>query len=130
MKESELKAFLDGDIDASRLDEAAARDAEGEFEPDLDVVVTLGRDELVLLCDGHIDGELSLPALQSIATRVLGSDHFAWDEGSDDGELVAEILWSWSSPEDDEALVTDAVAAHRRTLKRERSEGRRAPDRA
>lgn len=128
MKESDLKAFLHGDIDAARLEEAA-RDVDGELGPDLDDVVTLGRDELVLLCDGHLEGKLSLPALQAIATGVLASDHFAWDEASDEGELVAEILWSWSSPEDDEELASETVAGHRKTLKRDRSGDRRAPGR-
>lgn len=114
MKESDLKALLEGDLDPARFDAGAEEPA--ELEADLDQDVVVGPDDLVRLCDAHAQGALSLRGLAVVASGVLGSDRFVWDESGDDGERIAEVLWDWSGT-DEEAPLTDAsVARHRKLL--------------
>lgn len=117
MKESDLKGFLDGDLDAAwlgRVTEEAEPDS--ALEPDLGEEQTLAPVDLVRLCDAHIDGGLTLDALRRIAGAILASEHFAWDETLPEGELVAAVLWDWTQPDDDVPLSTEAIARHRRAL--------------
>ena len=100
MKESELKEFFDGDLDVLHLTRAIEEsDADADLTADLDGEVVLTCEDLVRLCDAHLHGALGLEGLRAIAAGVLCSDNFTWDEGSEDGELVAEVLWDWSSSE-------------------------------
>ena len=117
MKESELKEFLDGELDALRL-ASMLDDAEddAELDADLEDEVVLTCADLVKLCDAHLHGVLTLDALQGLAASVLCSDNFTWDEQSEDGELVAAVLWDWSATDEDETLTSAKVTEHRRAL--------------
>ena len=113
MKESELKEFFDGDLDVLHLTRAIEEsDADADLTADLDGEVVLTCEDLVRLCDAHLHGALGLEGLRAIAAGVLCSDNFTWDEGSEDGELVAEVLWDWSSSGEEEILTSAKVAEH------------------
>ena len=117
MKESELKSFLEGDLDAKWLRRAVNRwDEDGGLEPDLTAEHTLAPAELLRLLDAHVEGGLPLDALVRIAGGILGSDYFVWDESGDEGELVAAVVWDLSQPDDDAPLTSGTVAIHRRAL--------------
>lgn len=117
MKESDIRGFLDGDIDASWLGRALEDDsAATELVADLDEAVCLTPEEMRRLCDAHLDGGLPADGLQAVAGLILESDNFGWDEGSPQGELVAEILWDWAMPEDEAPPTTEAVKACRQRL--------------
>ena len=117
MKESDIRGFLDGDIDASRLGSALEDDAAcTELVADLDEAVCLTPGEMRRLCDAHLDGGLPADGLQAVAGLILESDNFGWDEGSPQGELVAEILWDWAMPEDEAPPTTEAVKVCRQRL--------------
>jgi hypothetical protein len=117
MRESDLKSFLEGDVDASWLDRALEEhDGAGTLVTDLDDPVRLTSEEVLRLCDAHLAGGLSADGLQAVAGLILESDNFAWDEETPEGELVAEILWDWAMPEDEAPPTSDAVSACRRRL--------------
>ena len=61
-------------------------------------------------------GAVEAKGLEALATAILGSDHLVWDETSLDGELVAEVLWDWSSPDSDAGLTTETIALHKKLL--------------
>jgi hypothetical protein len=117
MRESDLKSFLEGDVDADWLDRALEeQDGAGTLVTDLDDPVRLTSEEVLRLCDAHLGGGLSADGLQAVAGLILESDNFAWDEETPEGELVAEILWDWAMPEDEAPPTSDAVIACRRKL--------------
>jgi hypothetical protein len=117
MKESELRSFFEGDVDATWLGHALERtDNATSLVTDLDGPVRLTREEIVRLCDAHLDGGLSPDDLQAVAGLILESDNFAWDEETAEGELVAEVLWDWAMPEDEAPPTSEAVIACRRKL--------------
>lgn len=117
MKESDLKSFLEGDVDASWLGRVLEKwDAVPALDADLQAPVTLTPDELLRLCDAHLAGGLSADQLQVVAGLILESDNFAWDEDSAQGELVAEVLWDWAMPEDEIPPTSEAVSLCRRRL--------------
>lgn len=116
MRETELQQFLHGERDAAWLKDAIASLDDRALVADLSSAVHLSCRDLVRLCDAHLDGAVPASALEALATAILGSDRLVWDETSLDGELVAEVLWDWSSPDSDAGLTTEAVALHRKLL--------------
>ncbi len=54
---------------------------------------------LVRLCDAVLAGQLPPLDLSVIAFCLVASDHFQWDAGTPDGQLVEETLYEWDSPE-------------------------------
>ena len=117
MKESDIRGFLDGDVDAAWLSRALEDDASAtELVADLDEAVCLTPEEMRRLCDAHLREGLPVDGLQAVAGLILESDNFGWDEGTPEGELVAEILWDWAMPEDEAPPTTEAVRACRQRL--------------
>ena len=116
MRETELQQFLKGERDAVWLKDAIASLDDRALVADLGSAVRLSCQDLVRLCDAHLDGTVAASGLEALATAILGSDRLVWDETSLDGELVAEVLWDWSSPDSDAGLTTEAVALHRKLL--------------
>jgi hypothetical protein len=117
MKESDIRGFLDGDVDAAWLSRVLEDDASAtELVADLDEAVCLTPEEMRRLCDAHLSGCLPVDGLQAVAGLILESDNFGWDEGTPQGELVAEILWDWAMPEDEAPPTTEAVLACRERL--------------
>jgi len=117
MKESELRSFLEGDVDAAWLGRALEHgDNATSLVTDLDAPVRLTPEEILKLCDAHLEGALSPDHLQAVAGLILESDNFAWEEETAEGELVAEILWDWAMPEDEAPPTSEAVVLCRRKL--------------
>lgn len=114
--ERELAEFMDGDRDADWLTEKASQLEVAPLSADLEMPLILTRDDLIRLCDAHLDGPLPLETLSHLAAAILASDNLAWDETTQDGELVAEVLWEWSTPETETGLTTESVSIHRQTL--------------
>jgi hypothetical protein len=117
MKESDIRGFFDGDVDATWLGRVLEDDsAATELVADLDEAVCLTPEEMRRLCDAHIDGGLPADGLQAVAGLILESDNFGWNEGTPEGELVAEILWDWAMPDDEAPPTTEAVRVCRQRL--------------
>jgi hypothetical protein len=117
MKESDIRSFLEGDVDVAWLSRLLENDrAATELVADLDEAVCLTPGEMRRLCDAHLDGGLPVDGLQAVAGLILESDNFGWDETTPEGELVAEILWDWAMPEDEAPPSSQAVQACRQRL--------------
>ena len=117
MRESDIRSFLDGDVDAAWLSRVLEEGSNAtELVADLEQAVCLTPGEMRRLCDAHLDGGLPVDGLQAVAGLILESDNFGWDESTPDGELVAEILWDWAMPEDESPPTTQAVEACRQRL--------------
>ena len=117
MRESDIRSFLDGDVDAGWLSRVLEDGANAtELVADLQEAVCLTPGEMRRLCDAHLDGGLPVDGLQAVAGLILESDNFGWDESSPEGELVAEILWDWAMPDDEAPPTTQAVQACRARL--------------
>jgi hypothetical protein len=117
MKESDLRSFFEGDVDATWLGRALEDDDEAtSLVTDLDSPARLTSTEILRLCDAHLDGALTADELQAVAGLILESDNFAWDEDTPEGELVAEVLWDWAMPEDEAPPTSEAVRACRQRL--------------
>ena len=117
MRESDIRSFLDGDVDAAWLSRVLEDGSNAtELVADLEEAICLTPGEMRRLCDAHLDGGLPVDGLQAVAGLILESDNFGWDESSPDGELVAEILWDWAMPEDEAPPTTQAVQACRERL--------------
>jgi hypothetical protein len=117
MKESEIRGFLEGDLDPTFLCRVLEDDdAATQLVADLDETICLTSEEIRKLCDAHLTGGLPADGLQAVAGLILESDNFGWDEGSAEGELVAEILWDWAMPDDEVPPSTASVQACRERL--------------
>ncbi|HJQ98497.1 MAG TPA: hypothetical protein VJ826_09290 [Candidatus Polarisedimenticolaceae bacterium] len=116
MRESELTQYLKGERDTAWLSAAIQSLEEPALDADLRAAVSLSRDDLIRLCDAHLADGLAPAALETLATAILGSDRLVWDETSLDGELVAEVLWDWSSPDSESGLSSETIALHRKLL--------------
>ena len=117
MKESDIRSFLEGDVDARWLSRILENDAVAtELEADLDKAICLTTEEMRRLCDAHLQGGLPTDGLQAVAGLILESENFGWDEHTPEGELVAEILWDWAMPDDEAPPTTEYVQACRQRL--------------
>jgi hypothetical protein len=117
MRESDLRGFLEGDVDTAWLSRALESDSAGpDLVVDLDEAVLLTPEEMRRLCDAHLQEGLPAGGLQAVAGLILESDNFGWAEDTPEGELIAEILWDWAMPEDESPPSTEAVKACRERL--------------
>ena len=73
-------------------------------------------DHLVMLCDAVLEEVLEPRSLEVLAFSMLASDHFVWDSDTGPGQLVAETIQDWSSPEVNFALRSDTIAKFRHRL--------------
>jgi hypothetical protein len=116
VRETELQQYLEGARDTKWLLAAIAELSDPALDADLPAALTLSRDDLIRLCDAHLEEGLDAGALGTLATAILASDRLVWDETSLDGELVAEVLWDWSSPDSENGLSSETIALHRKLL--------------
>jgi hypothetical protein len=116
VRETELTQYLKGERDTAWLQAAIASLGDPALVADLGATVSLSRDDLIRLCDAHLADGLSTADLGTLATAILGSDRLVWDETSLEGELVAEVLWDWSSPDSESGLSSETIALHRKLL--------------
>jgi len=70
---------------------------------------------LVRLCEAIMDNSLPPEVLQPIGLCVIASDHFAWADTAT-GDLVAETLNDWASPETNYPLTPTTVKLFRERL--------------
>jgi len=122
MKEATLRDFFLGLVPAETLaSEAAAatkqsssdvrqihiQDLEGGEEFDITAPM------LIRLCDAVLADTFPGSALEPIGFAVIASDHLGWKE---EDELVARVIYAWSSPEVNWELTKANVAMFRSWL--------------
>lgn len=105
MKESDLAAYFDGNLDAHGL-RVTLEDIRGHnelhtgvnFECDLLAEREVFIENLLHICQDFLSGLLDASDVQSVAFFLLGSDHFEWDSGTQSGGVIAELLDHWCEP--------------------------------
>lgn len=123
MKEVVLKNFFLGKatIDELREDLKAAVVSEGMIKKQRimdmsgDYLVTCR--DLVKLCDAILAEELAPNVLEAIGFCLIASDNFEWDHDDPDGNIVADIVNYWASPEINYPLNLKNVKMFREILK-------------
>jgi hypothetical protein len=122
MHEQTLRDFMTGDATAAEL----RRDLEGaivqrghdSFEHPIAPMAEpfdLTPEHLVRLCDAILERELPATSLEAIAFCLLASDRFEWQE-EPAGEILAETLHDWASPQANYPLNASTVAKFRHRL--------------
>lgn len=83
-----------------------------DMDTDFDVTTA----HLIGLCDAVLAGHLSPSDLSVIAFCLVASENFRWDTDTPDGNLIAETLCEWDSPEINYPLNLQTVAKFRHRL--------------
>ena len=73
---------------------------------------TIHREQLLLLCDAGVLGELPPDAITAIAFMLIASDHFEWDGD----ELISAVLSDWSAPEVNYPINPSTLRMYQRWL--------------
>lgn len=106
---ADLKADLAGAVvDHATFEEHPIEEMESYFE------VTV--EHLTALCDEVLAGNLASADLEPIGLCLIASDHFVWNEHTEEGKRVAVTVFDWSSPEKASPLTRDNVALFRQRL--------------
>ena len=123
MHEAVLRDFFHGAADVAvlraDLTGTVTRTGHDVFQHrvvDMDDDFTVDAAHLIALCDATLAGQLSPADLSTIATCMELSDRFQWDSGTPEGELVADMLNCWSSPEINYPLTPATLAKFRLRL--------------
>jgi len=116
MRESTLARFLSGEVDATMLRRDLAHivrtntlQTGKNLIPDLSFETEITKDHLIRLCQAFLKGDLDSDELEAVAFFLQGSDHFAWNTDSKEGELIAEVLFDWSAPKINQPLTRENV---------------------
>lgn len=123
MKESILKDYFAGDVDACSLkvflsEIAGVNQLRADTNLNLDLAddYPLTLQHMIRICDDYESGDLEVSNVTAIAFFLLGSDHFGWDSATPTGAVIAELISDWSTPEIDFPITRDNMAAIRRSL--------------
>jgi len=73
-------------------------------------------DNLILICDAVLSGDLKPEHLVVIGFGMLSSDHFIWDTSTPEGERIANTIYDWSCPQVNYDLNLETVRKFRHRL--------------
>ena len=126
MRESVLRDYFLGIVDELRLSEDLAGSA---VKTSYDVITHYITDDfagdfevktnhLIRLCDAFLTGKLKAEHLELIGFALEASDHFLWDNDSDEVEdsPVAETIHAWASPEINYPLTNEIISKFKHLL--------------
>jgi hypothetical protein len=73
---------------------------------------------LIRLCDAFLTGKLKAEHLELIGFALEASDHFLWDNDSDEVEdsPVAKTIQAWASPEINYPLTVEIISKFKHLL--------------
>ena len=94
----------------------SSRDVFSQHVISMDAAFDVTGSHLVSLCDAVLAGQLPAAALTIIAFCLVVSDRFQWDAETPAGNIIAETLHEWDSPEINYALNKQTVAKFRHRL--------------
>jgi hypothetical protein len=57
------------------------------------------KEYLLRLCNGVLNGNLTLEDINSIALALVFSEYFVWDTKTEEGEVIETVIYDWDSPE-------------------------------
>lgn len=108
MRESLLKQYFEGEVSAQSLKvflDTIIRKNELKREHnlicDLKDDYTVKLEHLIALCNDYLNKTLDAEDISGIAFFLQGSDHFDWDNRTEDGAVIADVLDDWCTPEID-----------------------------
>jgi hypothetical protein len=71
---------------------------------------------LVKLCDSFLMGKLEAADLEIIGNCLAMTDSFIWDNDTESGELVAETVYDWATPEHNYPITIENIKKFRERL--------------
>ena len=107
MTEAALRDYFEGSISASDL----SRDVQGsQVRTSHDVIsvrvaqisegkFNVSKIHLQKLCDDVIANRLSTEDLNTIGFALMTSEYFTLNDGTSDGEVIADTVFQWDNPE-------------------------------
>lgn len=107
MTERNLKNYFDKDLTAEQL-AIDLRDSQKQTSHDVisvyvdqmpDGEFEIKTEHLIMLCDDFTSGKLSPTELNTIAFALITSDYFHWDNDTQEGERIADVIFDWDNPE-------------------------------
>ncbi len=107
MKEEILRGYLENkvtmDILAADLKDSQKRTSFDVISIFVDFIKDSGefeitRSHLIKLCDDTITGHLTTTDLNTIASVLMASDYFTWEEGKEDGVIIDQTIFDWDNP--------------------------------
>jgi hypothetical protein len=122
MREQVLKDFFAGNLSAKEL----AVDLEGSMVTsgtmtrhpieNMSEGFQIWPEHLTLVCDAILRGDIDPKYLHAIGFCIVASDNFEYDTDTTEGDLVADTVIDWSSPEANYPLTLDNVRKFRERL--------------
>jgi len=123
MHESLLRDYFLGTADSAALRAdlqgavtQTSHDVSSQHVVSMDTDFDVTGSHLVSLCDAVLAGQLPAADLSIIAFCLVASDRFLWDAETPNGNVIAETLHEWDSPEINYALNAQTVAKFRHRL--------------
>jgi len=114
-----LKAFFEGQVSAEGIAFAGKgilREGDPELQfiaTDLPVDFVVTPDHLVGLCDAVLEGEFDPVQLEHIASILVVTDQFVWNDANLPNDLVDTVIHAWESPDLNYELSKSTVAKFR-----------------
>jgi hypothetical protein len=62
---------------------------EGEFQLEVH--------HMIAICDDVIEGRMKPRTVDLLSFILIGSDYFFWDNGTDEGKRIAEVIFEWNN---------------------------------
>jgi hypothetical protein len=123
MRELILKQFFDGSISGVELafDLQDALVADGpvmthHLIQDMDEEFEVLPEHLVKACSAVLEGGIPEQSLAAIGFCLVASDSFYWNSDTEKGDLVANVVYDWASPETNYPLTTSNIKHWRQML--------------
>lgn len=123
MRATILRDFLAGSVAAEALDQdvvgAFKSSGQDSFQlrmEDMCEPFAVAPVHLIRLCDAVVEGRLDPEALRAIGFGMIASDHFEWDDSTEEGMRVSVALYAWASPEANYTLSIETAKKFKERL--------------
>ncbi|MEY2547336.1 MAG: hypothetical protein QOG48_2453 [Verrucomicrobiota bacterium] len=119
MHELGLRNFFDGGADANELREDLVDSIESTEGVrryrivDMAEPFQITTTHLIQLCDAVLANSIMAADLQAIGFCIVASDKFEWAYNTPEGDIIAETVHDWSSPETNYPLTETTVRLFR-----------------
>ena len=104
MTEPKIRDYLLGKIQPSEL-ERSEKKTDGKVLPYYKEVEMIEEGEfkiekshLISVCDDVLSGKMKLETLGQFSFILIGSDYFHWDNETNEGQRIGEVLFEWNNP--------------------------------
>src|SRR6185369_18034826 len=70
---------------------------EGEFK--------IEKSHLIKVCDDVLSNKMKSETLVQFSFILIGSDYFCWDNETDEGQRIEQVIFEWNNPTIDNPLT-------------------------